>query len=75
VRDGVNLAKLGIPAVALVTEEFWPQGDFVAASLGMPDVPRVKLPHPIAGTGKDNMKQIAEAVAPQVIKALENMHE
>lgn len=70
-RDGVNIAKLGIPAVALVTEEFWPQGDFVAESLGMPDVPRVRLPHPVAGTGVKNMKKVAEEVAPAVIKALE----
>ena len=70
-RDGVNIAKLGIPAVALVTEEFWPQGDFVAASLGMPDVPRVKLPHPVAGTGKANMQKVAEEIAPAVIRALE----
>lgn len=70
-RDGVNIAKMGIPAVALVTEEFWSQGDFVARSLGMPDVPRVKLPHPVAGTGKVNMRQVAEAIAPMVIKALE----
>ena len=70
-RDGVNIAKLGIPAVALVTEEFWPQGDFVAESLGMPDVPRVRLPHPIAGTGVRNMKKIAVEVAPAVLKALE----
>jgi hypothetical protein len=71
VRDGVNIAKLGIPAVALVTTEFWPQGDFVAESLGMPDIPRVKLPHPVAGTGKVNMKKVAEEVAPAVISALE----
>jgi hypothetical protein len=71
VRDGVNIAKLGIPAVALVTEEFWPQGDFVAESLGMPDVPRVRLPHPVAGTGVKNMKKVAEELAPAVIKALE----
>ena len=70
-RDGVNLAKLGIPAVALVTSEFWPQGDFVAQSLGMPDVPRVQLPHPIAGTGTANMKAVAEQYAPLIIKALE----
>ena len=70
-RDGVNIAKLGIPAVALVTEEFWPQGDFVAESLGMPDVPRVRLPHPVAGTGVKNMNKIAAEVAPEVIKALE----
>jgi hypothetical protein len=62
---------LGIPAVALVTEEFWPQGDFVAESLGMPDVPRVRLPHPVAGTGVKNMKKVAAEVAPAVIKALE----
>jgi hypothetical protein len=71
VRDGVNIAKLGIPAVALVTEEFWPQGDFVAASLGMPDIPRIKLPHPVAGTGKVNMQKVAAEIAPQVISALE----
>jgi len=71
VRDGINIAKLGIPAVALVTEEFWPQGDFVAKSLGMPDVPRVQLPHPVAGTGTENMKTIAAEVAPRVIEALE----
>ena len=70
-RDGVNIAKLGIPAVALVTEEFWPQGDFVAASLGMPDIPRIKLPHPVAGTGKVNMQKVAAEIAPQVISALE----
>ena len=70
-RDGINLANLGIPAVALVTEEFWSQGDFVAQSLGMPAVPRVKLPHPVAGTGEANMRDIAESIAPQVIRALE----
>ncbi len=42
-RDGINFAKRGVPAVALITEEFWPQGEFVAQSLGMPDVPKVKL--------------------------------
>ncbi|MBO6556090.1 MAG: hypothetical protein JJ934_11760 [Pseudomonadales bacterium] len=72
-RDGINIAKLGIPAVALVTEEFWPQGDFVAKSLGMPDVPRVQLPHPVAGTGTENMKAIAARVAPMVIEALEGV--
>jgi hypothetical protein len=71
VRDGINLANLGIPAVALVTEEFWSQGDFVAQSLGMPGVPRVKLPHPVAGTGVANMREVAELIAPLVIHALE----
>ena len=70
-RDGINLAKLGIPAVALVTEEFWSQGNFVAESLGMSDVPRVQLPHPVAGTGAENMTAVADSVAEQIPNALE----
>ncbi len=70
-RDGVSIARLGIPAVALVTEDFWPQGDFVARSLGMPDVPRIRLPHPLAGTGRENLERVARELAPRVIEALE----
>ena len=70
-RDGINLANRGIPAVALVTEQFWSQGDFVAQSLGMSSVPRVKLPHPVAGIGMAKMRDVAEAIAPQVVFALE----
>jgi len=69
VRDGINLARLGIPAVALVTEEFWPQGDFVAKSLGMPDIPRVQLPHPLAGTGAENLRVVAEQIVPTLIRS------
>ncbi len=66
-RDGVNIAKLGIPSVALVTEDFWPQGDFVAQSLGMPDVPRVQLPHPVAGTGEARMAAVADQYVDEIV--------
>ena len=69
-RDGIDIARRGIPAVALVTEEFWPQGDFIARSLGMEDVPRVRLPHPVAGTGSVNLRKVAEQIAPLVLQAL-----
>lgn len=69
-RDGIAIARAGIPAVALVTEKFWPQGNFVANSLGMPDAPRLRLPHPVAGTGEANMQRVAEALAPAVVNAL-----
>lgn len=70
-RDGINLAKLGIPSVALVTEEFWSQGDFVAESLGMSEIPRVQLPHPVAGTGAEKITAVADSVAEQILSALE----
>lgn len=69
-RDGIELARKSTPAVALVTTTFWPQGDFVASAAGMPDLPRVQLPHPVAGTGHDAMSAIARDVAPQIVAAL-----
>ena len=69
-RDGVKMARRGLPVVSLVTEEFWEQGNFVARSLGMPDLPRVQLPHPIAGTGDENIRQVAEDVVDQILDRL-----
>ncbi|MAI52797.1 MAG: hypothetical protein CMP96_00415 [Gammaproteobacteria bacterium] len=69
-RDGIAIATKGLPAVALVTEAFWPQGDFVAESFGMPDIPRLKLPHPVAGTGQQKMREIADALVKQMLGAL-----
>ena len=65
------MARRDIPAVALVTDEFSAQGDFIAASFGMPDIPRVQLPHPVAGTGIDNHRLVAEKIAAQLVAALE----
>jgi hypothetical protein len=70
VRDGIAVATKGLPAVALVTEAFWPQGDFVAESFGMPDIPRLKLPHPVAGTGQQKMREVADALVNQMLGAL-----
>ncbi len=65
------MARRDIPAVALVTEEFRAQGDFIATSFGMPDIPRVQLPHPVAGTGTDNHCLVAEKIAAELVAALE----
>ena len=69
-RDGISMARLGIPSVALVTEDFWPQGDFVAQSLGMPGAPRVQLPHPVAGTGSARLDEVARSIVDHIINAL-----
>ncbi len=69
-RDGIALAKHGIPALAFVTEDFWPQGDFVAAAAGMPDLPRLCLPHPVAGSGKAALAALAARVTEEVIARL-----
>ena len=74
-RDSITTARAGIPSIALVTDAFWPQGDFVANATGMPSVPRVRLPHPVAGSGEANMAKVAADIAPQIISILDgNAH-
>jgi hypothetical protein len=70
VRDGISFARKGIPAVAIVSDAFWAQGDFVARSVGMPDVPRVRIPHPVAGTGMAAMAAVAESIADEILDRL-----
>ena len=69
-RDGVKLARKNIPAVALLTEKFTTQGDFVARSFGMPMLPRLVLPHPVAGSGNKNMRRVASEIVPEIIELL-----
>jgi hypothetical protein len=73
-RDAVNLARAGLPACALISEKFWESAAFVARSVGMPEVPRVRLPHPVAGTGAARIAAIAEAAAPGLIEAWRGAH-
>ena len=69
-RDGIQLALRNIPTVALVTEPFWQQGDLIALSGGMPDIPRVRLPHPVAGSSAAEMTALADRIAPRLIDVL-----
>lgn len=66
----MKLARKNIPAIALVTKEFTEQGNFVARSVGMPDIPRLELPHPVAGTGEKAQSEVARRSAPRVIEML-----
>lgn len=69
-RDGIEFAKRGIPAVAMVTAAFREQGDFVARAWLMPELPRMVLPHPVAGIGVDAMARLGMEVAPTLIEML-----
>ena len=56
----------------MITDDFWRQGTFMANSLGMPDLPRVKLPHPVAGLGEAKIDAIAQSVIDEVLDKLAN---
>ncbi len=60
--------------VTLVTDDFSAQGNFVARAAGMPEVPRVLLPHPVAGTGREAMMEVARSITPTVLESLRGDH-
>jgi hypothetical protein len=70
VRDVILNARRGLPGVALVTSEFWEAAAFVASSAGMANAPRLKTPHPLAGTGVANLRAVADALAPDILRVL-----
>jgi hypothetical protein len=70
VRDGIDIARSGTPAIACVTEDFLPQARFVAAGLGLPDLPLTVLPHPMAGRGSSFLAEVARRIVPEIIGRL-----
>ena len=70
-RDGIEAARAGLPSVSFVTEKFERQGVFVARAEGMPDVPQVILPHPIAGIGKEAMSEVATNIGRVVVESIQ----
>lgn len=60
----------GRPAVFLASSEFIDAADVQARALGLPDVRRVIVPHPIQDATDDEMRAKADAVVDQVLAAL-----
>jgi len=36
----------------------------------MPDIPRLRLPHPVAGSGHDAMERVAQGIAARIVAVL-----
>ncbi|MET0988482.1 MAG: hypothetical protein ABW034_24045 [Steroidobacteraceae bacterium] len=70
VHDGVLLAHVGMPVAVLVTERFRDEAEFLARALGLPGLPFVFLPHPVAGQDAAYHRALAQAIAPLVLSAL-----
>ena len=68
--DAVNLERLGIPTVTMVTEPFTVAADTVARSLGMPDVPRVVIPHDYLSEDTDAIAKKLEPLLGEILDRL-----
>ncbi len=60
----------GIPSVFIASSEFSDAADVQAKSLGLPDVRRIFVPHPIQDATDDEMCAKADAIVEQVLGAL-----
>jgi hypothetical protein len=70
IRDAVALAKLGVPVVALVTEKFEEEANFIAIATGIAELPIYVLPHPISGRSADYHRRLSEEHAEAVLGLL-----
>ena len=68
--DAVNLERLGIPTVTVVTEPFTVAAYTVARSLGLPDVPRVVVPHDYLSEDNDAIAKKLEPLLDEIISRL-----
>lgn len=70
VRDTVAIARKGVPLASLVTWKFIEEAQFIARAAGVPDVPFVFLPHPIAGELETYQRAVARHAVPHILEAL-----
>jgi hypothetical protein len=70
VHDTTWFETQGTPAVFIASTEFIDAAEKQAAMLGLPDVRRVFVPHPIQDATDDEMRARADAIVDQVINAL-----
>lgn len=60
----------GIPSVFIASSEFIDAADVQSKSLGLPEVRRIFVPHPIQDATDDEMRAKADAIVDQVLAAL-----
>ena len=69
-HDSVWFEINGKPSVMVASSAFADAAEKQAAALGLPELNRVFVPHPIQDATDDEMRDKADAIVDQVIAAL-----
>ena len=64
------LEKKGIPTVTVVTQPFHEPARLSAVSMGVPNLPLVVLPHPVADLTPEELGEMARKAYPHIVAAL-----
>jgi len=70
VHDTTWFEIQGIPSVFIASSEFVDAAEVQAKALGLPEVRRIFVPHPIQDATDDEMRAKADAIIDEVIAAL-----
>lgn len=60
----------GLPSVFIASTEFIDAAEVQSKALGLPEVNRIFVPHPIQDATDDEMREKADAIVDRVIAAL-----
>ena len=69
-HDTTGFDIQGRPAVFVASSEFKDAAQVQAAALGLPEVRRIFVPHPIQDATDDEMRAKADAIVGAIIEAL-----
>jgi hypothetical protein len=70
VHDTTWFEIQGIPSVFIASTEFVDAAEVQSKALGLPDVQRIFVPHPIQDATDDEMRAKADAIVDRIIEAL-----
>jgi len=75
VHDSVDLENRGIPAMFVASREFGHAAAVQSISLGMPDVQRVLVPHPIQDRTDEEMIDYANQAFDEIMAKITKCEE
>ena len=65
-----QLTKRGVVAAVVCSESFMKLGSAQAKVFGVPDLPLLKIPHPLGGLSLDKVRERAETALPQLVETI-----
>lgn len=65
-----QLTKRGVIAAVVCSDSFMKLGTAQAKTFGVPDLPLLKIQHPLGGLQMDKVRERAATALPQLIKLL-----
>ena len=69
-HDAITAERLGIPAVAVMTDRFERSARVVAQVNGLPDYPFAVIGHPVSNDSDEALRQKAEAAVARIVALL-----